>query len=367
MKIAFLSAASSIHTIRWVNGLGAAGVEVHLISQQPLLTVLHKNVRAHLFPDRGMPGYFLMASPVRKLLKQLQPDLVNAHYASGYGTTARLVNYRPWLLSVWGSDVFEFPNKSPLHKWWVSNNLKTADAVASTSHCMAEQTRSLLPQLQDIATTPFGVDIQAFSLHIGTSEPRSSLTIGTVKALKPIYGIDTLIRAFAKLKHDLLAGDCDTAQRLRLRIVGDGPQMKELEQLAESLKIAPDLDFVGHVPHTRVPQELAALDIYVALSRSESFGVAAIEAGAAGLPVVVSDAGGLPEVVLAEQTGLVVPKDNPDAAAAALLRLVQDRRLRLRLGAAGQQHVAARYSWPACVQTMIDVYQKTISDYRLRS
>lgn len=365
MNLVLLSSAASIHTIRWANGLSEAGVHVHLISQQPLLEPLHPGVKCYFFPHRGVPGYFTMVSGVRKLLRQLQPDLVNAHYASGYGTTARLVNYRPWLLSVWGSDVYDFPYKSPLHRWVVTRNLRAADAVASTSHCMAAQTRSLVPELGDIAITPFGVDMPVFTeaakVAIGTA--RQGLTIGTVKSLKPVYGIDTLIRAFALLRQSLQANAPATAQLLRLRIVGGGPQQAELVQLAKTLGVSQVTDFVGEVPHTQVPHELAALDIYVALSRSESFGVAAIEAGAVCLPVVVSDAGGLPEVVLHDQTGLVVPKDDPAAAAAVLLRLVQDPALCQRLGAAGQQHVANNYAWPACVQTMIGVYERTIKNY----
>lgn len=369
MELALFSSAASIHTIRWANGLSDAGVNVHLISQQPLQGMIHHGVKTYFFPNRGVASYFLMVPGVRKLLRQLQPDLVNAHYASGYGTTARLVNYRPWLLSVWGSDVYSFPYKSPLHRWVVTRNLRAADAVASTSHCMAAQTRSLVPQLGDIAITPFGVDMPVFTeavkSAIGTA--RQWVTIGTVKSLKPVYGIDILIRAFALLWQSLQASDPATAQFLRLRIVGGGAQQAELIQLAEMLGVGHATDFVGQVPHTQVPHELAQLDIYVALSRSESFGVAAIEAGAVRLPVLVSDAGGLPEVVLHGQTGLVVPKDDPAAAASALLRLVQDAALRRRLGQAGQQHVAQHYAWPACVQTMIAVYEKTIADYKKNS
>lgn len=365
MNLVLLSAASSIHTIRWANGLSEAGVQVHLISQHPLLEPLHPGVKSYFFPHRGVSGYFTMVPGVCKLLRQLRPELVNAHYASGYATTARLVNYHPWLLSVWGSDVYDFPYKSPLHRWLVTRNLRAADAVASTSQCMAAQTRSLWPQLGSIAVTPFGVDSTMFAQAVQTvvSAPREGLTIGTVKTLTPTYGIDTLIQAFALLRHQLQAQAPVTAQGLRLRLVGGGPQQAELQQLAHTLGVADVTTFVGHVPHTQVPQELAALDIFAALSRLESFGVAAIEAGAVRLPVVVSDAGGLPEVVLHNQTGLVVPKGDPAAAAAALLRLVQDPALCQRLGAAGQQHVANNYAWPACVQTMIGVYERTIKNY----
>lgn len=367
MNLVLLSAASSIHTIRWANGLSEAGVQVHLISQHPLLEPLHPSVKSYFFPHRGVPGYFTMVPGVCKLLRQLRPELVNAHYASGYATTARLVNYHPWLLSVWGSDVYDFPYKSPLHRWMVTRNLRAADAVASTSHCMAAQTRNLWPQLGNIAVTPFGVDSTMFAQAAKTvaGQSRQGLIIGTVKTLAPKYGIDTLIHAFALLRHRLQAQAPAIAQGLRLRLVGSGPQQAELQQLAHTLGVAEVTTFVGRVPHTLVPQELAALDIFASLSRldSESFGVAAIEAGAVGLPVVVSDAGGLPEVVQHGQTGLVVPKDDPSAAAGALLRLVQDPALCQRLGAAGQQHVANNYAWPACVQTMIGVYERTIKNY----
>ncbi|MDP3423224.1 MAG: glycosyltransferase [Burkholderiaceae bacterium] len=366
MNLALLSSAASIHTIRWANGLSEAGVQVHLISQQPLPERLHPGVKCYFFPHRGVPGYVTMVPGVRTLLRQLQPDLVNAHYASGYGTTARLVNYRPWLLSVWGSDVYSFPHKSPLHRWVVTKNLGAADAVASTSHCMAAQASSLATQLADIAITPFGVDMPVFidAAKAASGTARQGLTIGTVKSLKPVYGIDTLIRTFALLRQSLQACDPATVQSLRLRIVGGGPQQAELAQLAKTLGVEQVTDFVGQVPHSQVPHELAQLDIYVALSRSESFGVAAIEAGAMSLPVVVSDVGGLPEVVVHEKTGLVVPADDPAAAAYALQRLVQDVTLRQRLGRAGQLHVEHNYGWPACVQSMIKVYEKTIENHK---
>lgn len=365
LNIAILSSASSIHTVRWANGLSAAGVRVHLISQQPLIEGWSDQVNTYVFTDRGVPGYFLMAPKVRKLLNQIRPDLVNAHYASGYGTTAHLANYRPWLLSVWGSDVYDFPYKSPLHRWGVASNLKAADAVASTSHCMSEQTRSLVPSLDEIAITPFGVDCTSFApIEKITQAADAPLVIGTVKTLSPKYGIDVLIGAFALAKKTLGQTDPATAKRLRLRIVGGGPDAASLQHLARQLQVAEVVEFVGPVMHDQVPVELHKIHIFVALSRSESFGVAAIEAGAVGLPVLVSDAGGLPEVVLHGKTGLVVPKENAQAAADALLQLIQSLELRQQLGSAGRAHVLANYSWDTCVQNMIAVYERVITNQK---
>lgn len=367
MKIALLSGASSIHTVRWANGLTSAGHEVHVITQQPIVDPFHPAVKVHLFPFRGVIGYFTMVPAVRKLLRKIKPDIVNAHYASGYGTTARLVGHHPWVLSVWGSDVYDFPHKSPLHRWLVKKNLRAADQVASTSHCMADETRTLTPELMDIAITPFGVDLNAYAgIKPVAAEQKPKLVIGTVKTMKPTYGIDVLIKAYALLLKSLRAKSVVNAPDLELRLVGGGDQTSELQALAQHLGVAECVNFVGRVAHSEVPQELAKLDIYVALSRIESFGVAIIEAGAAGRPVVVSDAGGLPEVTVEGETGFVVPRENPQAAAEAIEKLVLDAELRHRMGAAGQKHVAEHYSWDACIEKMVGVYQKTIKSYTKR-
>ncbi|WP_196801220.1 glycosyltransferase [Thioalkalivibrio sp. AKL19] len=365
-----LSGGRSIHTIRWANGLAGAGLDVHLITQGGLLEPVREEVTVHGFPDRGALGYFTMVPAVSGLLRQIGPDVVNAHYASGYGTTARLVGYRPYVLSVWGSDVYDFPERSWLHRYWVRKNLEDADIVASTSKCMADKTRSLSPGLGDIPITPFGVDLGAFDAAAGrgVSEGPSdeAIVVGTVKSMAPKYGVDTLIEAFARARRELLDEGDARGSRLRLRLVGDGPQTDELRTLALQLGVADVTTFVGRVAHERVPAELQGLDIYVALSRldSESFGVAIIEAGAAGRPVVVSDAGGLPEVTVEGETGLVVPRENPEAAAEAILKLARDPALRAAMGEKGRQHVAREYSWPACIAKMQDVYRAAIEQRR---
>ncbi|GKW13272.1 glycosyl transferase [Pectobacterium carotovorum subsp. carotovorum] len=369
IRVVLLAAASSIHTIRWARGLSAKGLEVHIISQHPLLEPLSSDIAVHLFPFKGALGYLSMVFGVRRLLKEIQPDLVNAHYASGYATTAHLVAYRPWLLSVWGSDVYDFPYKSLLHKYWIKANLKAANRVASTSRCMATQIKNLVPSLDTIAITPFGVDTDIFKKNIYTdiSSKKFNVTIGTVKTMDHKYGIDILIRAFALVLKNIEINSSSLLNDISLRLVGGGPLIEDLKKLSKKLGVFDKVIFTGAIPHSQVPVELSKLDIFVALSRldSESFGVAAIEAGAASLPVIVSDAGGLPEVVLDETTGLVVPRDKPEAAAEAILRLINDVELRERLGNSGRGHVEENYSWPSCVENMIQVFEKTISESKV--
>ena len=346
MKIVMLAPASVIHTQRWAEALAARGVEVILATQHGDAS-WHAPVGVRLvqLPYEGAVGYFRNVPALRRLLLAEQPALLHAHYASGYGTTAALAGFHPWLMSVWGSDVYDFPYESRLKGWLLRCNLRKADAIASTSQAMARQVRQLLPGYGDVAVTPFGIDTLRF-----TPQPQAheGVVIGTVKTLAPKYGIDVLLRAFALLV-------AERRPELSLVIVGGGPQRAELEALAATLGIAAQVRFVGPVPHAEVPQWLNRLDIYVAVSRldSESFGVAVLEASACGLPVVVSDAGGLPEVVVNGETGLVVSRDDHKALALALAQLVESSALRRRLGTTGRRRVIERYEWRLSVDAML--------------
>jgi L-malate glycosyltransferase len=361
VKVAILAPATSIHAIRWAEGLAAAGFEIVLATQHPPKQDLDPRVRLEVLPHRGTPGYFLNARPLRAILRRTTPDLVNAHYASGYGTLARLAGHRPMLLSVWGSDVFDFPGRSPLHRWWLRRTLRWADGIASTSKAMAQEVRRLVPEIAEVAITPFGVDTNLFRPRIAeTIDPDPQrLVVGTVKTMAHVYGIDILIRAFAAAVSDPAMPPA-MANATLLRLAGDGPELPAYRRLAARLGVEDKVEFIGSVPHASVPRVLQGLDVYAALSRRESFGVAVIEASACGVPAIVSDAGGLPEVVSPDETGLVVPREDVSAAATAIRRMLLDADLRSRLGKAGRRRVESLYAWDRSIETMAAVYAQMV-------
>jgi glycosyltransferase involved in cell wall biosynthesis len=151
--------------------------------------------------------------------------------------------------------------------------------------------------------------------------------------------------------------------RLRLVLVGGGPQRAALQALASQLNVTEQVTFVEQIPHESVPDWLNRFDVFVMPSRldSESFGVAAVEASACGLPVIASDAGGLPEVVRDGVTGLVVPREDSAALAAAIRTLVLDEPRRLAAGQAGREFVKSAYNWPDCVAQMERACRETVS------
>lgn len=359
MKIVLLSAANNIHTVKWANGLARSGVHVHVISLHGVTQDFDPRVSVHLLPFKAPLGYLLNVLALRKLLKQLQPDLLNAHYATGYGLLSVLAcQHCPNVISLWGSDIYLFPKKSGVHSWLLNQILSRANAIFSTSYCMQnELNEQSMAKGVPVYITPFGVNTDLFkSMPAIRSEngQRSKVVIGTVKSLKHIYGIDVLLHAFERLVKQM--PEC----KFELQIYGEGVEADSLAKLTAELGITNQVVFGGFVPNTEVPQILNQFDLYVALSRSESFGVAVLEASSCELPVLVSDADGLCEVVSDRTTGLIVPIDDVESTTAALKELVMDPNKRRSYGLEGRKNVVGKYSETACIDTMIAAYKHVI-------
>lgn len=363
MKIAFVSAASSVHTVKWVNALAGRGHTVCLYSLPS-----HKNTQQNIDPavtvvylkTGGFAGYFLNAKELSERVREFAPDVVNCHYASGYGTLARRAKLHPLLLSVWGSDVYEFPLKSPVHKKLVLQNLRAADCLASTSHVMAKQVNRVFGFQKEIFITPFGVDCGLFA-PAATLKTREEFCIGAVKALEPTYGMEYLIEAFALF--DQMAGpDCKTS----LVIYGKGEQKEELQHRIDALGLSGKAKLAGVVPNTEVPAILNEMDVVCLPSLSESFGVAAVEAMACGVPVIASDVDGFLETVEHDVTGFLVPVKDPQAMAKRMLELKNNPELRQQMGEAGRERALRLYDFQKNVDAMEIYYHKTIEAYAVR-
>lgn len=365
MKILFIAPANSIHTVRWVNSLAECGEEIFLLSlksHKESVNQISGLVKCNYLSICGNVGYYLNAAEVKKIYNDIKPDVVNVHYASGYGTLARVAKIPNILLSVWGSDVYDFPYESLLKMQIIRRNISWAFQLASTSNVMAAQVEKIMKKKIDIQVTPFGVDCKKFSP--GNTEGRETFNFCVIKMLTHKYGIDTIMEAFSIFYKTLMKSN-KIEKKIYLNIFGQGNDLNALMALRDKLDMQNNIKFGGYIKHDMVPEVLRETDVFCCGSRynSESFGVSAVEAMACGVPVIVTDVDGFREVVKDKQTGYIVPKDSPANMAESMLNLYLDDGLRKSMGMNGRKRVEKFYDWEKNVELMRTVY-KDIAKYR---
>ena len=374
MKILMLSDINSSHTQKWVRALAERNVSVCLFgltSYDHSVFKGYPNIQIKSFGlrkddvntyGRDIRKIFMYIGSllkIKKILHDFQPDIVHAHFATSYGFLGTLTFFHPLIISMWGYDVIDFPEKSVLHRALVRLNFKAADCLLSTSRFMAGVAKKYTRKA--IRVTPFGIDTEIFKPRtVKSLFDKDDIVIGTIKTLDEKYGIEYLIRAFHLLRAKY------SCLPLKLLIVGGGPQEEYLIGLSKELETYEHTVFTGNISYDNVPEYYNMLTVYAALStrNSESFGVAVLEASASGLPVVVSSVGGLPEVVQDNITGFVVPPWDHFAAAAAIEKLILDVELRNLFGNNGRENVEIHYNWQNNVDDMLGIYQEISSGGR---
>jgi glycosyltransferase involved in cell wall biosynthesis len=359
MKIAVLSNGES-HTRTIIDVLLGEGYDVFLITNN--LEETYSGVDVEVLPFKGKRGYFLNLFALCRILRRKKPDILHVHYATGYGTLGHLVHYHPAVLSVWGSDVFDSYDSSNFVRFIVKWNLKYYDAICCTSKALVRRVNQICPNVSEIFISPFCVDCKKFSPRQKVYEDREkAIIIGTVKNLEFVYGIDILIKAFSIVSHS-----CD-GMNLSLAIVGSGSSENELRKLAVELGVENKVSFLGALPHSKVPDFLRNIDIFCNLSRQESFGVSVIEASACELPVIASNVGGLPEVVVNGKTGMLVPKEDVLASAEAIRKMIVEPDLARSMGKLGRGFVLENYSIDVMASYFNLAYRSVLSDHEIKS
>ena len=172
-------------------------------------------------------------------------------------------------------------------------------------------------------------------------------------------GIDTVLKALPPL--------LDQTPGLQYWIVGTGPARSSLEQLAQELQLVHAVRFMDSISVSELPAVYQEATIFVMTSRTEyhagsveGFGIVYLEASASGLPVVAARSGGAAEAVIENETGLLVPPDDPQALAQALTRLLNDAALRQRLGSAGRRWVENEMNWDRVGRQFMSIIESAL-------
>lgn len=304
--------------------------------------------------DLDLPAVLRLADALRRFA----PDVVHLH-------TARAT----WLggLAAWAAGVpavttrrMDRPVRRNLRTRLVYEHLVRAAVAISPG--VAECLRQGGVAERRLRLIPSSVDPERLVARSDRAQVRAQLGAGpddtvllALCGLVRRKGVDVLLDALARLASGGL--------RPALWVAGDGPETAALTKQARDLGLQECVRFLGR--RDDVGDLLAACDVFVLPSRREGLGVAALEAMAAGRAVVASRVGGLQDAVVDERTGLLVPPEDATALAAALARLLRDRSLRDRLGAAGPGRVAQGFLPDQMVAAYEKLYRSVLAGSEL--
>ena len=357
-KILLISNGDSIHTIRWVKELQRK-YKIFLFDWRPINQANYKNFKnviivshTNFFSKKvSFISFIISFLKIKKISKDIIPDIIHSHYATSYGLLGLRAKRNKLIISVWGSDLSDFPNRSPLHKYLIKYLLKKSEYIFSTSNFLRKKVKEITKRNSII--TPFGVEI--LKNNEIKKNPRY-ITFGIAKNLKGSSGIELAIRCFYRLKKT------NKEKIIKFKIAGEGPLRSKIESIINELDLANEVSLLGHLNHKEIYSFMRKIDVYINLPQEESFGVAVLEASAAGKPVIVSDVGGLNEVVKDGVTGRIINLKNEDQIVRAMDEMVNHKDKRDLMGANGIKFVEKNYSWEKSKEIMLNSYKKILND-----
>lgn len=336
-----------------VEGLAARGVDNLLACPAGSEMSRQQPAGARVLPMKmGGDGDIGLAFRLARLIRAEQPDLVHLHSRRGADTWGGLAARLAGVPCVLSRRV-----DNPESRWAVALKYRLYDHVITISEGIRQVLLSegLAPQKVScvrsaVDATPYlpPVDRAAFRAEFGL--PPDALVAGVVAQLIPRKGHRYLLSA--------LPGLLERHPNLQVLIFGQGPLEAELRAEVESRHLAAAVCFTGF--RHDLPRWLGGLDMLIHPADMEGLGVSLLQASAAGVPIVTSRAGGLPEAVQDGVTGILCPPGDVAALAAAIDRLAGDAALRARFGAAGRARILAEFSIDAMVDGNLAIYRQVL-------
>ena len=360
LRIAVLGDFEGLHTRRWLEVFVRRGHDVHAISYyRPSLDL--PGVTVHALSPATPPSASRAAAPpqtvkakappnllrlvhalryrragLTRALRAIQPDVFHAHYVVEHGFYGALAGFHPYVVSAWGSDLY-VESYAPLGRLIARWTLARTDLLTANDAALARRAVALGVPAERAAVIHLGIDrlfLDAGERSVNLRDAPATPTVISDRALEPLYNVDTVLRAFARLRQRL--------PEARLLVAGDGSQRPRLEALARELGLGDSARFLGRLDAPALAEALAGAQVYVSVPGSDSLALSNLEAMAAGAFPVLSDLPSLDGWVEHGANGLHVPPRNVEALADALYTALSDAALRRRAAGFNRAKVEAQ-------------------------
>ena len=302
------------------------------------------------------------ASKLAEVVEEFRIDLVHAHYAIPHAAAAvmarDMVRCAPPVVvtTLHGTDV-TLVGLDRAYLRTTQYSIERSDVVTAVSHYLADYTVNEMGVAQDVRVVPNMVDHTRFrpralpELRLRYAHPDERLVVH-VSNFRPVKRTQDVVRIFERV----------AKVGARLLMIGDGPDRPAAVALTAELGLGGRVSFLGSFP--RIEELLAVSDLFLLPSSQESFGLAALEAMASGVPVVASRVGGLPEVVMEGETGVLCEVGDVDGMAEAAVRLLTDGALHQKFAEAARRRALETFSETQVMPLYEKVYETALEAAR---
>jgi len=316
--------------------LAKKGHKVHFItySQPTRLDFFNENLFYHevdirTYPLFQYPPYELaLASTMVNVIQYEKLDLLHVHYAIPHASAAYMAKQIlrtysmeiPVITTLHGTDI-TLVGKDASYEPVVTFSINESDGVTAVSRDLKEDTFKHFKITQHIEVIPNFIDLKRFKKqkkdHFKTAIcPEGEKLIVHTSNFRKVKRVEDVVKIFRNIRNHMKA---------RLLLVGDGPERNNIESLGRELKIGDDIRFLGKLE--AVEEVLSVADLFLMPSEKESFGLAALEAMACEVPVVSSNTGGLPELMIDGKTGYMCEVGDVEGMSSKALEILSDENL----------------------------------------
>ncbi|RKD72830.1 N-acetyl-alpha-D-glucosaminyl L-malate synthase BshA [Sinobaca qinghaiensis] len=350
--------------------LAERGHTVHFIStsmpfrlNKTYPNIYYHEVEVNQYEVFQYPPYTLtLASKMSEVAKREKLDILHVHYAVPHAICALLAKDMAQtglkvVTTLHGTDITVLANDASL-KESIYYAIEKSDAVTAVSQSLAQQTKDMLGIKAPIDCIYNFIEqadaVQEHSREWWKKEyniPAEHKVMIHISNFRPVKRVEDVIEAFYTVQLE---------QKATLLMIGDGPDLNKAWQLAEKLGIAESVLFLGN--QKNISDFLNMSDVMFLLSEKESFGLAALEAMACGVPVVGTDVGGIPEVIEDGRSGLIVPAGDAEAAGKAALHIIAESSVFQSFSSEAKKRAKEEFSALKIVQQYEDVYKRVLAD-----
>ncbi|MFX1535010.1 MAG: glycosyltransferase family 4 protein [Promethearchaeota archaeon] len=379
MKICYLARAKQLYFVRWYEYFINHGHEVHVISgDDSLINVgveMPTGVNVHYIPEKKLRnqvvsfGYNLLRLPLiikelKKITRQISPDVIHAHQITPSGLWAAVSNYHPFIMTPMGSDVLVHARENFIYRLITRYVFSKADLITSDSIILQEAILELGGRHEKNYIIQNGVDFKVFNPNVDGSNIRKKLGLGnspvilSTRGIAPLYNIDCIVKAIPKVLESL-----PDAQFLFTYIKEDS--ISTVKELVKKLGFDASVKFIGCVDHKEIPFYHAAADILVSVPSSDSSPCSVYEAMACGTPVVISDLPWTKHFMKNRENAMIVPVKRSEAIAGAILDILHNHELKSKLTGAGLSTVRRYVDYQKNMEMMENLMENIIRKTRL--